>query len=52
MVTFLFTIQISQAEKYQCRFAASVSAGYETIMIFAETRWVNHDCFITSKKKK
>lgn len=32
-VTFLFTIQISQAEKYQSRFAASILTGYETIMI-------------------
>jgi hypothetical protein len=31
--TFLFTIQISEAEKYQSRFAASISTGYETIMI-------------------
>ena len=32
-VTFLFTIQISQAEKYQSRFTASILTGYETIMI-------------------
>jgi hypothetical protein len=31
--TLLFTIQISQAEKYQSRFAASILTGYETIMI-------------------
>jgi hypothetical protein len=32
-VTFLFTIQIYQAEKYQSRFAASILTGDETIMI-------------------
>ncbi len=32
-VTFLFTIQIYQAEKYQSRFAASILTGDETLMI-------------------
>jgi hypothetical protein len=33
MVTFLFTIQISQAEEYQSRFAASILIGYETMIL-------------------
>lgn len=49
MVTFLFTNQISQSEKYQSRFAASILTGYHD---FAETRRVNHDRIITIKKQK
>jgi hypothetical protein len=39
---------MSQAEKYQSRFAVSIFTGYEAVMILP----VNHNRFISIKSKK